>query len=364
MFKEIKIENFRAFKSFKFENLKKLNLVIGENNCGKTNLLESLYLCINPYNSLLPQRINNFRGFIIGKPDFWKSLFYRFNTDRDIVLSCEMIPFLKRTLRIKPIEKIEGGFAPESNNGEKENIKSSSSLIPSIIGLELETFLESENKKFKSSITLKKEFRQGINPALRGQHIEPYNIEIPEDYSNPINGYLLNPETIYFNLSEKFGEIVKEKEKDRIIKLMQKFEPSLENMELIDNIIHFDFGYSPLIPIHALGDGTRKILGLALYMMTMKGVILLIDEIENGLHYKTLRIMWDFIFKSLKQYDIQLIASTHSLDCIRAFVNSAPAEFDDLNVFRIERKKNDNYKVITYNKENVNIYLDNEWEIR
>jgi len=364
MFKEINIKNFRAFKSFKLEDLKILNLIIGENNCGKTNLLEALYLCINPYNSLLPNRINSFRGFILGKPDFWKSLFYRFNKDEDMVISCELIPSLKRSLRIKPIEKLRGGFSTDPNNGEKEHTKSSSSLKPSIIGVDLETSLEGEKKSFKSSISLKKEFRQGISPALQGKYIEPFDIKIPEDFLNPIDGHFLNSDTILINLSKKFGELVKEKNKYRIINLMQKIEPNLEDMELIDNIIHFDFGYTPLIPIHALGYGTRKILGLALHILTKKGIILLIDEIENGLHYKTLRIMWDFLFKSLEEYNIQLIASTHSLDCIRAFLKSAPIKFDDLRVFRIERKKDDIYKVIKYNKENLDTYIDNEWEIR
>ena len=123
MFKEINIKNFRAFKSFKLEDLKKLNLIIGENNCGKTNLLEAFYLCINPYNSLLPNRINNFRGFVLGKPDFWKSLFYKFNNDTDLVLSCKLIPSLERTLKIKPLKKLGEGFSTEPNNGEKEHTK-------------------------------------------------------------------------------------------------------------------------------------------------------------------------------------------------------------------------------------------------
>ncbi|WP_462136871.1 AAA family ATPase, partial [Candidatus Mycalebacterium sp.] len=43
-FKSIKIENFRGIESLKIDNLERINLFVGKNNCGKTTILESIYL--------------------------------------------------------------------------------------------------------------------------------------------------------------------------------------------------------------------------------------------------------------------------------------------------------------------------------
>ncbi|MFM6100144.1 MAG: AAA family ATPase, partial [Dolichospermum sp.] len=44
MLKSIKIENFRCFKSFELQQLGRINLLVGENNSGKTSILEAIQL--------------------------------------------------------------------------------------------------------------------------------------------------------------------------------------------------------------------------------------------------------------------------------------------------------------------------------
>ena len=47
MFKSIQIKNLRAITELEIENLGQVNLIVGQNNCGKTTLLEALFFIIH-----------------------------------------------------------------------------------------------------------------------------------------------------------------------------------------------------------------------------------------------------------------------------------------------------------------------------
>lgn len=46
--------------------------------------------------------------------------------------------------------------------------------------------------------------------------------------------------------------------------------------------------------------------------------MLLIDEIENGLHHSALATIWEGLFLAAKEVGVQIFATTHSLECIQA----------------------------------------------
>jgi AAA15 family ATPase/GTPase len=50
MLKSLKIENFRGFESFELKQLGRINLLVGENNSGKTSALEAMLLLISRLN--------------------------------------------------------------------------------------------------------------------------------------------------------------------------------------------------------------------------------------------------------------------------------------------------------------------------
>ena len=113
-----------------------------------------------------------------------------------------------------------------------------------------------------------------------------------------------------------------------------------------------------------MGFGFLKTLALLTDIRNAENYILVIDEIENGLHYSNLKTMWKAVFKAALLMNNQIIATTHSFECINAFIESYPHNDDNLRVFRIERNQNDDYKVTKYNKKDVGTYIDSKWEIR
>lgn len=78
-------------------------------------------------------------------------------------------------------------------------------------------------------------------------------------------------------------------------------------------------------PLRSMGDGVNRLLTIILSMLNCKNGSLLVDEVENGLHYTSLRQLWKIIFQLATELDIQVFATTHSNDCIRSFIEADQA---------------------------------------
>lgn len=76
-------------------------------------------------------------------------------------------------------------------------------------------------------------------------------------------------------------------------------------------------------PLNALGAGIHRFLGLLLACHAARGGLLLVDEIDTGLHYSVQTHLWELLAAWSAQFDVQIVATTHSLDCVRAFAEIA-----------------------------------------
>ena len=72
-------------------------------------------------------------------------------------------------------------------------------------------------------------------------------------------------------------------------------------------------------PLKSLGDGVTRFFGIAAGLMKSRNGILLIDEVENGIHYSVHGDLWEMILKAAHAYNIQVVATTHSRDTIAGF---------------------------------------------
>ena len=64
MFTSLSIKNFRCFSDFTIEPLERVNLIAGENNSGKTALLEAVFLVASGNNLSRWEQINSDRGML------------------------------------------------------------------------------------------------------------------------------------------------------------------------------------------------------------------------------------------------------------------------------------------------------------
>ena len=357
MYKHVTIESFRGIKHLEIEDLRQVNLFVGKNNCGKTTSLEGLFLLTGPTNAALPLSINRCRNFTTIDENSWRLIFNKLDVNSDVKISGELKePKEKRNLIIKPSTKSVATLAKTTINKETIDIKDSySARSPTIDGLILE-FSSIKEKANETKIITK--------VVMKGPGIE---VKIPEDYKELLRGVFITATTISGDLGTRFNNIQIAKRTDRIIKVLRKIEPSLANLSLgTDGIIYCDIGLDRLMPINIMGDGMFKLLSIILAISDTQDGIVFIDEIENGFYYSSQEVLWAAIFESAKEFNVQIFATTHSIECVKAFSSSysqSAENSDNIRLYRIERT-DDEFKVVCYEHKTLEASLDSDWEVR
>jgi hypothetical protein len=100
------------------------------------------------------------------------------------------------------------------------------------------------------------------------------------------------------------------------------------------------------IPLSSMGDGLRRMFHIGLAAATASKGVLLIDEFENGLHWRVQRELWAALANVVQNLDVQIFATTHSRDCIGGFVSaSKELGIADSKIYRLEREGDEIYAV-------------------
>ena len=118
------------------------------------------------------------------------------------------------------------------------------------------------------------------------------------------------------------------------------------------------------VPLRSLGDGATRMFGVALALANCRDGFLLIDEAENGIHYSVQSKFWNMILRAADAHNVQVVATTHSKDCINGFA-AAALDCPDVNgnLIRLERR-DDELRAIDYSKEELETAAEQNIEVR
>lgn len=97
--------------------------------------------------------------------------------------------------------------------------------------------------------------------------------------------------------------------------------------------------YEGPIPLRSLGEGLNRMFGIALALANARDGLLLIDEVESGLHYSVQTDLWRLIFRVAERLNVQVFATTHSWDCIKGFQEAARETPQDGLLISLRQKK-------------------------
>jgi hypothetical protein len=123
-------------------------------------------------------------------------------------------------------------------------------------------------------------------------------------------------------------------------------------------------GQPPKLPIGILGEGMWRLLGLALGLTYCRNGVLLIDDVDSGLHYSVMEKMWQIVDKTARELNVQVFATTHSRDCVDALASIARTsvfEGSDVMIHRIESGKS---KSIAYSEAEITAVAEFGNEVR
>jgi AAA15 family ATPase/GTPase len=192
----------------------------------------------------------------------------------------------------------------------------------------------------------------------------------PHPPAPPFQTYFLgsrsNPSLI--DQIELFGKLQIKLKKDVLIKNLNIIEPRLNNIEPVtvtgNTLLHGEIGMGRLIPFPIMGGGMVRLTNLILYLTNAPKGVVLIDEIENGLHHSVMKNVWKAIGEISREFDTQVFATTHSFECIV----SAHKAFSENNIYdfrlhRLEREE-DHIRLVNYDQESLEAAIDMGLEVR
>ncbi|MDB9314096.1 AAA family ATPase [Spirulina sp. CS-785/01] len=122
-------------------------------------------------------------------------------------------------------------------------------------------------------------------------------------------------------------------------------------------------GIGEPLPLKSMGDGMTRLFHIIVALVNAKNGILLIDEFENGLHWTVQPKVWNIIFKLAKKLNVQVFATTHSRDCVKAF-DTIWNQYPDLGAFFRLDAKDKTIKATEYASETLTDALEMDVEVR
>lgn len=360
MYKSFKIRNFRCFQELSMEPLERVNLIAGTNNVGKTALLEALFLHCGPTNPDLARRINLFRGIepllteaeSLWEP-LWGSLFYKFNDNAEIELLGRDMDDKQRILRMRLVRQQTSQVQIHENMKESP-AHETSSLSVETLGKILKLEYDDASGQPKETHAI----------------IEPQRIRLEPSLPPPFPGiFLLARRRVSPSEdANRFGKLEITNRQDLILEVLKLIEPRLRRLAVVVNAsvptIHGDIGFGRLLPLSLMGEGMGRLASLILAVANTPDGVVLVDEIENGLHHSVMFDVWKAIAKSTRDFNVQIFATTHSEECIRAAHRAF--EGDDSYDFRLHRLEfvDSSICAITYDQETLAAAIETELEVR
>lgn len=358
MYKEFRIKNFKCFSDFSMDNLERVNLIAGENNVGKTALLEALFLNCDPYNPMQPFTLDSIRGVNISyssvgskKESPWDTYFTDFNSSRTITLDGRFSKGISRVLSMRVIEECE----EMSDYRDLVNIevkKPDENIVTTGVVKELELLCK-ENKDTNRSVIF----------------VHQNGISISKFPRSPGNAKFLSSRSrALLEDASLFGELEKQGKQDFLLEVLRILEPRLNRLANIPvggvTILHGDIGLSQMIPLNLMGEGMTRLASVILAISYSKEGVLIVDEIENGFHHSIMKKVWQAIGKAARDFNVQVFAATHSRECIiaahQAFSENGKYDF---RYHRLDKIKGE-IKAVNYNQEILQAAIDSNFEVR
>ena len=122
-------------------------------------------------------------------------------------------------------------------------------------------------------------------------------------------------------------------------------------------------GLEQPIPIGSMGDGMWRMLAMAIALTQCRGGVLLVDEVDTGLHYTVMSQMWRLIYNAAKELDIQVFATTHSYDCVYSLAQICTGS-DPRNRVTVQRIETGKSHSIPCDQDEISVAATREIEVR
>jgi len=339
---KLTVSRFRSFGELKVDGFGQVNLITGRNNAGKSTLLEAIRLLATEGSPSTFFNILNYReetdqrneetGTAITPEDFsaFCSLFSGFPSLAECRQAFEIsgengIP-LKLSARV-------AWFTEETDPEQgRRLIPARDDLFGDSTGFPaLQVDLMNRRRIIRLDRPLR--YRRALGDATEG-------ISTPCVFLDPFSSRSTS------QLAAFWDSITLTDAEAEVVHALQIISQDIQAVSMVGSdagqrprtAIAKSINCSHPVPLRSFGDGVNRLFGLILSLTCAKSGVLLVDEIENGLHHSVLVDIWRTIFRLARQMDVQVFATSHSWDCIEAFQKAASEDTENGVLVRLARK--------------------------
>jgi len=367
MITEFTLRNYRGFSDFSLSGCSQVNLFVGKNNAGKSSLLEALYLFFCKMDLEVLQSIAIRRGEMImdprGRDAYTVDMSHFFNGHRiksaksPIVASKD----ISYSIKVASSDHFEPqmGLLPFENASEMRQPLHSLKIIENRNGAE---------KSLQEAVV----FEQGAVSLVRRNSM--YGVAVRR------RNHFIAPDSLdYQTLASLWNNILVSNDELSIVNALKLLDGRVASVAFLPGeqypgrfsaramsgvVVGLD-DTSKRVPLGSLGDGMKRLMSIAAALSCAKNGALFIDEIDAGFHYSVMKDLWRLVVRTAIANNVQVFASTHSLDCIRGLsVLSEKSLHSEKGVFSLYSIASTDRYAVHYSADEIPGIIRNEIEVR
>jgi AAA15 family ATPase/GTPase len=291
------IEHFRGIREGRIDDLTDVNLLIGPNNCGKTSVLEAIARLA----AAGSQRIAS----ILNKSwDYWKEV--------RPGLSDELMWYGRDTKT--PIHLSAKLRDSETDAGT------------------IDLNISHTNDPQKPC-----DHEMRLDSALSDAQLDQFFSEV--SVARPSDAFRIENERWLYLIGDR-------SDKGLLKALNSIFGLEAESVQMIGDQLVVLFEKVGM-PLASYGDGTRAAVRTLIVLSSLRNTLLMLEEPETYQHPRSLARFADALCRLAQSRKVQLLISTHSIECVSWFLKAAKMAESDAAVFhlKLENGKQESHRL-------------------
>jgi len=378
VFSGLRLENYRGFGQYRLSGLARVNLLVGKNNCGKTSILEAVQILASQGDPRILSNIAMQRGEMIAGGEEEKSLYpdishlfhghhFDLNAHFRITSGPDSGGVGVRLVGLADLDEQQQFLFDEPAIDRRLAARRVALTGPGEV-----VAVAIEGRPDRPSPLALPVTQEGALLLERGR-IGRLGSRRLDDVTSILS---ITPESLEsIMMGRMWNRLISESREDEVVQSLKIVEPGLASIFFVnDEVVHgskrskflvgFEDPKRKRVPLGSFGEGMRRLLALSLSLNQAQGGILLVDEIDTGLHYSILGEMWLLLVKAAIQHDLQVFATTHSLDCIRGLAwlcENHPELAGEVSLQKIDGRLDE---AVALDSKQIRIAVEQDLEVR
>lgn len=364
---DLSIAGFRGIRELRIPRLGRVTLLAGKNGAGKTTVLEAVRVyAARGSGHVLSVLLGNREEYAAAIDDYndkvptlnQAALFYdrQFSPDSEIMIGPANLP--EENLRITVVVpgKKQAEFSDTSEYDETEGNPVLAMKV-SFSGIEKITWRLSDKPKTTGIL--------GHLITRLEQHDLPHSLKC-----QAFGPSLLSNE----EMTELWDGVALTDSEDRAVRALNlALDRTVDRVAMVGDVRDQSRGRHVImklrdrdtpVPLKSLGDGAIRLFGVALALAGSRNGMLLMDEVENGIHHSVHDDFWRMILRTAEENNVQVLATTHSFDCVRGFAKAAvESDTSEGVLVRLEREA-ERIRAVVYSEDELEAAAKHRIEVR